>query len=213
MKQAVIFDFDGTIADSFDYVFDFMWQQAGKKHIADRAEKDSYRHMHMRDMARRMGVAWWKLPILYFRGRKRMAGKVRDVKPFTGISEQIKILHEAGFVLYILSASSRQTIRYFLKHYELNEYFKAVYAKAVPFGKEPLIRRMVKRQRLNPANCWMVGDLASDATAAKNQGMRSLAVSWGFEEREPLVRVANFVVDKPEAISKTILGVAGADTI
>lgn len=211
MKQAIIFDFDGTIADSFEYVFNFLWGQARKDYVPEKAEVDSYRHMHMRDMARKMGIAWWRLPALYFRGRKQMNDRVADVKPFPGMVEQIRSLHEADYTLYILSASSRRTIRHFIKHYDLHDCFRAVYAGAVPFGKEPLIRRMVRHQHLKSIDCWMVGDLGTDALAAKSQGMRSIAVSWGFDEHESLVKAADYVVDTPDEISKIII--ANTDTI
>jgi len=210
-KPAVVFDFDGTIADSFEYVFDFLWRQSGQDHTPKQAEIDSYRHMHMRDMARKMGIAWWRLPAVYFRGRRHMRDKVADVRPFAGMLEQIEQLQKAGFTLYILSASSLRTIRRFLEHYGFMHHFRAIYAGAVPFGKEPLIRRMVNRQHLTPANCWMVGDLSTDALAARATGMRSLAVSWGFDERPALTKAADYVVDKPSDIARVIL--ANTDTM
>lgn len=210
-KPVVVFDFDGTISDSFPYVFDFLWKEAKKSYQPESAEIKKYVHMHMKDMALKMGVPWWQLPKVYYKGRRQMRHKVAEVQPFDGMIEQVRLLHEQGFTLYILSASSRRTIHRFLQHHELTGYFRAIYAGAAPFGKEPKVRRLIRRQRLQHDVCWMVGDLATDAIAAKASGMKTVGVTWGFDSRESLERAADFVVDKPADISRVIM--ANTDTM
>ena len=66
---AIIFDFDGTIADSFDYVAGFLESHVRKQHALTEAEKQKLRGMTMRQMAHHLGSPTWKLPWLFVIGR------------------------------------------------------------------------------------------------------------------------------------------------
>ena len=142
MKRAVIFDFDGTIANSFDYVFNFIW---GESHRSEprpaRSEMDTYRDMSMKDMALKAGIPWWKLVPLYFKGRRIMRANMPDIQPFDGMPEQIIKLHEAGYELHIVSSNSRRNIHRFLHDKNLQQYFKSVQAGSTIFGKRRKFRQ------------------------------------------------------------------------
>jgi phosphoglycolate phosphatase len=182
MKKAVIFDFDGTIADSFDYVFDFLREAAGNTHEFTPTERRELRQMSMKRLALHLGVPFWKLIPTYFRGRRVMRAQMEHVHSFKGMPEAISELHKAGHGLYVVSANSAHNIRILLRKQGLESYFHDVQGGAGYAGKAALIQKVMRRKGLSRENTWYVGDETSDVVAAARAGIPCLAVAWGFAD-------------------------------
>jgi phosphoglycolate phosphatase len=197
----VIFDFDGTIADSFTYVLRFLEEEAAKSKPMSKQEQSAYRGMSMKDMALQLGIPLWRLPSLYFKGRRVMRGHILHVKPFNGVPEAIKALHDDGQVLCIVSANSAKNVRQFLRHYKLDSYFSSVRGGAGLLGKVTPIKQLLRRYKVAPDECWYVGDEVQDVASAKAAGVKSLAVSWGFANVEKLAQYEpTALVELPQEI-------------
>ena len=54
--KTVIFDFDGTIADSFDFVLNFLVKAANKPPIENPKLRAAYRNVSMVAIARELGI-------------------------------------------------------------------------------------------------------------------------------------------------------------
>ena len=53
---------------------------------------------------------------------------------------------------------------------------------------------------------WMIGDEARDIKASKKSGIKSIAVTWGFQDEATLRRLnPDFIVKTPEDILKIIV--------
>lgn len=185
-RQAVIFDFDGTISDSFEYVFEFLKSEAGNNIDYSEADLRNFRGMSMRRLALHLGVPVWRMPVLYFRGRRVMRAHMEHVLPFDGMVKTIRRLHADGYELYIASSNSGHNIRHLLRREGVLGCFRAIRGSAGLTGKPALIRQLLVRYRLPRQSVWYVGDELGDITAAARAGVRSLAVSWGFAEPEQL---------------------------
>ncbi|MDB5169574.1 MAG: gph 1 [Candidatus Saccharibacteria bacterium] len=188
--KTVILDFDGTVADSFDFVFDFLVKEAGHEPIHTPGIRDSYRQLSMIGIARRLGIPWLRLPLLLMSGRREMASRMLHVKPVEGMLDVIEQLHGHGYQLMILSTNSATTIRKFLDQYKIEDYFEKVVGNVGIFGKAPALRRLTKSYRLSSTDCIYVGDEVRDIEASSAAGMRSIGVTWGFAD-ERFLRLAN----------------------
>jgi len=185
-RKAVIFDFDGTIADSFVYVLNFLKAEAGNMQTYSIAEQKTLRQMSMKRLALHIGVPVWRLPLVYFKGRRVMRAHMEHVQPFAGMPQVIAELHAAGYQLFIASANSGKNIRHLLKGQGLDHYFKAIRGGSGYTGKASFIRQMLIRYRLSKDLTWYVGDETSDVVAASAAGVRCLAVTWGFADPKSL---------------------------
>jgi phosphoglycolate phosphatase len=185
-QRAVIFDFDGTIADSFDYVFNFLKSEAKNTDTLTSKQQKELRKMSMKRLALHLGVPFWRLPMVYFKGRRVMRAHMEHVQPFAGMEAVIQQLHEQGCALFIASSNSPRNIRRLLKQRGIAVYFKAVRGGAGFTGKASLIRQLLLRYRLPKATTWYVGDETSDVVAASAAGLKCLAVGWGFADPEKL---------------------------
>jgi len=186
MKRAVIFDFDGTIADSFEYVYGFLKQEAHNTREYSAQQQHDLRRMSMRRLALHLGVPVWRMPYTYIRGRRIMRAHMEHVKIFPGMAKVITQLHRDGVQLFIASSNSKRNLHHSLKHYGLSQYFTAVVGGAGFTGKRSAIRRLLVRYRLPKATTWYVGDEMSDVVAATAAGIPCLAVTWGFADPEKM---------------------------
>lgn len=192
----IIFDFDGTIADSFDYVADFLAREAGRYPLNEE-EKDGLRGLSMFAMARKLNFQWWELPGLFIRGRSRMHHTIKKLDPFAGMPELIRKLHAEGHELFIVSSNSLRNVRSFMRRHELQQYFIDMYGGIGLFGKAPALRRLLRRQQLEKASAVYIGDELRDVESAQLIDMRVIAVTWGFAHPADLKAL------KPTALVRT----------
>lgn len=204
-RRAVIFDFDGTIADSFEYVLNFLKAEAHNAHDYTAVDKKTLRQMSMKRLALHLGVPVWRLPLTYFKGRRVMRAHMEHVKPFTGMPQVIKQLHAEGYQLFVASANSGKNIRHLLRQQDLLPYFKAVRGGSGYAGKASFIRQMLVRYRLSRQSTWYIGDETSDVVAATASGVRCLAVTWGFADPKSLKEMEpEGIADKPADITRIV---------
>src|SRR5579884_3740272 len=185
---AIIFDFDGTIADDRDYIINFMVRGARRAPLTSEQRLALY-GLSLISMARRLGYSWWKLPNLYLKGRTSMNRAAGRMETFSGISSVIKKLHAEGHQLFIVSSNSVSNIRRFLKKHKLRQYFVQVYGGIEVFGKAPVYRQLLKDHSLEPNQTYCIGDEVRDIEAAKTVGIKSIAVTWGFASEADLINI------------------------
>jgi phosphoglycolate phosphatase-like HAD superfamily hydrolase len=182
----IIFDFDGTIADSFEYVAGFLERHVRNTHPLTETEKQKLRGMTMREMAAHLGSPAWKLPWLFIIGRRAMGKAIYDVPVFAGMGKVIEQLHAEGHELMIVSSNNNRNIKRSLKQHHLYKYFTDIYGNAGFFGKRRAIRSILWRNSLQAKDTVYIGDEARDVVAAKAANVRSIAASWGFDKAEIL---------------------------
>ena len=201
---AIIFDMDGTIADSFDYVADFLAASARRGPLS-REEKDALRGMSIASMARTLGIKWWQGPGLIWKGRRRMKHSIKDLRSFSGMPQLIKKLHNEGHELFLVSTNSVRNIRLFMHRQKIHKFFLQIYGGVGIFGKPMALRQLLREHHIDPEHAVYVGDEIRDVEAAKVIGIRAIAVSWGFASRLGLESAnPTAMADSPEELLKIL---------
>lgn len=205
--NAVIIDFDGTLADSFDQVLDFLLQQTGRQ-LSDLPveERDKLKDLSMKDLALQVGIPLWRLPFVYFEGRAKLTKRMHATPIFPGMVEVLAALQAEKYQLFIMSSNSKRNINRFLSEHGLGGYFTRVYGSAGWFGKGPSLKKALKRNHLEPSKTVYVGDEVRDVIAAQIAGMPSVAVNWGFSSDEALLKHSpTILVRSPAELQKSLV--------
>lgn len=188
--RLAIFDFDGTLADSFPFfisVFNQIADELGFRRVAAE-EAQQLRHHDTRTIMRHVGMPPWKLPL----ASRSFIGLMREnaarIPLFEGIADVLHTLDREGVRLAIVSSNSEQNVRLVLGPH-LSALFGHYECGMSMFGKAGRIRKVVKRAAVPAAHALYVGDQALDADAARRAGVAFGAVSWGYAPIEALRRV------------------------
>lgn len=201
--MAIIFDFDGTIADSLPAIIDVFEELTGRVGQYDEGHIAKYRHLSLLELTSELQVPKWKIPMLLVKGRSMLQKHLTDITPHPGIHAVLATLQARDVRMYILSSNSTQNVNDYLKHHDLAKYFNEVYGGASLLGKAPRLNKLIETERIDKANSWYVGDETRDVIAAHAVGLHMASVTWGYNSREALeIKQPDFLADTPEALLK-----------
>jgi phosphoglycolate phosphatase len=185
--QLVIFDFDGTLADSADWMirtFNDMGQQFGLRQVTAR-EVEMLRGRSNREIIAYLGVPMWKVPSIAAEMRRRVSTQAEQIPLFPGISEMLQALRVGGVRTAIVSSNSEENIRRILG--EPNASLIDDYeCGASLFGKARKLRAVVARSGVAAQETICIGDETRDIEAAREARIASGAVLWGYARAEVL---------------------------
>lgn len=188
--QLAIFDFDGTLADSFPWAASVVNQYAdryGFKRI-DPADHAALRNYDARKLMQHLGVRMWKVPGMARDVRKRMAQEIDKIPLFPGVDEMLQALANAGVLLAAVSSNSEANVRNVLGARN-TAHFTIFSCGASVFGKAPKLKSVMKKCRVAPESTILIGDEIRDAHAANKTGMAFGAVAWGYTNPDALLEV------------------------
>ncbi len=182
----VIFDLDGTLADSFPWflrVVNGVAREYGFKEIAPE-QVDDLRRAGSREILKRLEVPLWKLPMIGARMRTLKRAHIDDIPLFPGVSDMLKALTASGVRLALVSSDNEANARRQLGTDAA--LFSEFDCGASLFGKAAKFSRLIKRTGVAPQNVIAIGDEVRDIEAAKSAGVAFGAVSWGYADAQAL---------------------------
>jgi phosphoglycolate phosphatase-like HAD superfamily hydrolase len=185
--KSVIFDFDGTIANSFAAtlrIANALAPTFGYRPAAPE-EVEVLRGWSYRQVAAELGVPWHKIPLIAARIRKELSTSVAQLETFDGLPNVLTELRARGFGLGILTSNSKANVERFLAAHELKQ-FEFVSTSASVWGKKRRLEALLRSHRLAAHEVAYVGDEVRDIEATKPLAIRMVAVGWGYARRETL---------------------------
>lgn len=179
--RLAMFDFDGTLADSFPFflsVFNTVAARHAFRRI-DVARAGELRHLGVRQMMDHVGLPAWKLPLASKTFMAVMQDSAHEIPLFDGIADALRHLHDRGVQLAVVSSNSEHNVRAVLGP-ELTALVARFDCGMSVFGKASRIRAVLKACGAAPSEALYVGDQATDAEAARKAGVAFGAVHWGY---------------------------------
>lgn len=204
-RKILIFDFDGTIADTFPFVLQIVDKLSIKYNFApvDEMNLEKYRAMEVKDIFKEANVPFWKLPFMVRDAQNELKKVIREVEPIKGILpilQELKKQHR----LMLLTSNTKGNVDYFLAKYELNV-FEHIRVGASIFGKSRQINKIVRDFSLQKSDCVYIGDEVRDIQAAHKSGIKVVTVTWGYNSMELLKRYnPDFIITRPTELSSII---------
>lgn len=185
----VIFDFDGTLANSFPFFL------ATINRLAD---EHGFRHVHpddvqtlrtydARQVLRHLGLPVWKVPLVAASFRTRMASDIDNITRFDGVDTLLKALKQKGVFMSLITSNSFQNAQRVLGFQNMAHFSHPQCGTAL-FGKTAKLKRLLRTMEMAPDDAIYIGDEIRDIEAARMAGMHCGAVGWGYTTLETLRR-------------------------
>ena len=204
--RAVIFDFDGTLVDSFEatrLAANALAPELGFR-TATREEAQLFRTWPYRKIADHIGLPMYKVPIVAARVRKEMKRTVPQMRPVEGLVEVLVELRARGATLGILTSNSRDNVDGFLSANGIDS-FHFVHTARDVWGKGRRLEKLLKKRGLTPREVAYVGDEVRDIEASRTAAVRAVAVGWGYSAPELLASHApDAVIRRPEELLEAV---------
>lgn len=202
-----IFDYDGVLVDSLDAVIsasrDFC-RSIRHGHTLDKKTITTLDPMTYAELARSIGLPTGQIePFSSFVFSRLQASA--DATPFfPGIEALLR--QRASAKNAIISGNAREVIAAKLSAHALDRQVNRIFGAYEPGDKAEKIHRARAEFKADPARTCMIGDSVSDIRYAKQAGVQSVAVTWGWQSRDTLTREQpDFIVESVSEL-KTLLG-------
>jgi phosphoglycolate phosphatase len=131
---------------------------------------------------------------------------------YPGVREVVDALFADGHKLAVLTNKPTRISSDILSALALRQSFARVYGGDSFAGKkpDPIGIRTLMNETVTAANeTWMVGDSGVDVQTARNAGVRSCGVAWGFQPDAFEVDRPDLLVEKPAELLRCLA--AGAE--
>ena len=197
--KLAIFDFDGTLGDTLGWMLDASDALADRFGYLklDRGKLDTLRTMSARDLMKLQKLPALKLPMIAAHFQKLMTADAGRIEMFDGAPDMLRALHGAGVKLAIVSSNSEENIRLILGP-ELCGLISMFSCGASMFGKASKFRKVLKALGVKPGETISIGDEIRDIDAAREVGLATGVVSWGY------TKAAALKAQNPDRVFETI---------
>ncbi|WP_197414425.1 HAD-IA family hydrolase [Bacillus sp. FJAT-29937] len=205
MIKHIIFDFDGTIANS-QYAFVSAWNQLAEKHRFKKVEHDKLedlKKLTIKERSKLLNFPMYKLPIVMPELYAAYRQSILDVTLFEGIKELLNELENRGYHTAIISSNSEENIRQFLNRNEVK--VTDILCSSRIFGKDKMIKKFLKSYNVQPSQVIYVGDEHRDIVACKKCSVKIIWVGWGYDGIE-VVQSENpdYMIQTPDEILQIV---------
>ena len=186
-KKLLLFDFDGTVIDNSEGIFNCVNYAADKLGLPRPARRDlrAFVGPPLYDsFAKYMGADHGTALKLVDAYRERYAPKgINEAVLYPGMAQMLSSLQAQGFTLAVCSGKPRDFVMKIARTLGIFDRFSGFYCTTfsdIGLKKEDYIRQAMEAHGVSPAGTLMVGDTKSDVLAAKKAGVECIGVTYGF---------------------------------
>lgn len=212
--KLAIFDLDGTILDTLEDLADAMNYALGEHGYPGRTIEEVRRFVGngIRKLIERAvpaGLAKEEIDGVhetfsaYY--QQHCADKTR---PYEGVLPLLERLRAAGCLTAVVSNKADAAVQPLCRRY-YNGLFDYAVGERTGIRRKPdpdSVQEVLRRLQVEAADAVYIGDSEVDIQTAKNAGLDSIIVTWGFRDRDYLEsQGGRRFVDRPEEIEQIIL--------
>jgi len=164
----IIFDFDGTLADS-TAVFASVWNTIARKYDFKEVKLediDALKKISLIERSKLFNFPLHKLPIILPQFYRLYQQSLQDVHLFDHIKDVLKAIADKGYTIAIISSNASDNIIEFLKVHDIDCVSEVLCSSHI-FGKDKVIKKYLKEANINRSDVFYVGDEQRDIIACK----------------------------------------------
>jgi phosphoglycolate phosphatase-like HAD superfamily hydrolase len=186
--RTLVFDFDGTIADTLGEtrrIFNQIAPDYGIRQVEEH-ELAELRHLSLKELLDHLNIPKRRVPALITRGTGMMRGNITQLQLIEGIGEVLIELRRHVDSFGILTSNATANVDLFLKTHGLRDQFDFISSTSKLTGKAKHLKAIRKTFSLHPGEMLYIGDELRDVKASQKAGIPIAAVTWGFNSRASL---------------------------
>lgn len=187
--KLVIFDFDGTIVDSYPIFIDSLNELSAKHRFQKIAydEQHKLRCMSSTEVLKELRIPLWKVPAILSDFRQIMRQRINEIHPFNSMVNTMCSMMQGHVKIAIATSNSIFNVKAILGEEFIN-HLATLECGSTLFGKSLHLRRILEKTYTDKSQAIYVGDEVRDAQAAKRVGISFGAVAWGYTDLDALLR-------------------------
>ena len=204
--STMIFDFDGTIANTFDLAVSVLNRLSYKYNFnrINASEIETVKSKSATQLISDLGISKSMVPIIVSSARREMNRQIEKITPIDGVKNLVIALQSRGFNLGILTSNSSKNVKAFLAANQMN-YFSFIQAYSSLWGKNIQLRRLIKRFQLPRRDVLYIGDEMRDIDAARKSGVAIAAVTWGYNSKSVILQhQPDFILSVPNEMLEIV---------
>ena len=192
--QCVIFDLDGTLLDTSPGITECVRYAGEKLGYPSLSEEqllsfigpplqDSFMRVYGCDRSQAEALT------AAYREQYRK-GAILKAKPYDGMETLLAALGQRGLCAAVATGKPQMYAEQILRNFELDRFFRVIHGEDLEgkLKKSELIRLCAEDTGVPCEQCVMIGDTEYDARGAKDAGVPFIGVSYGFGDRDEMLR-------------------------
>lgn len=211
--KMLLFDFDGTLGDTFQVGFEILNQLADEFGFHRLKVEDIPRSRAMRvgEFLSFLGVPKTRIPQIAKRGSSELGKRIHEIALFSGLKELLTVLHQRGYRLGIITSNTEENVRAFLRNHQI-EMFELIRCSSKLLGKARMIRSALRQAGISKHEALYIGDEVRDIEACQKVGIRIAAVIWGYSSTESLAgQNPDALLSSPEQLWNVLAAMQGEE--
>ena len=216
--KLIAFDVDGTILDTLDSIIHVLNETLyangfykvddkeyirkalgyGSYYLIEQALIFPYNHFYDKNVTKQVLQDYLK---------RYMADDASLTKPYEGVVDLIKELKEEGYKVIAYSNKPDSVLKPLMKE-KFGDVFDDVLGQVEGQAPKPnpeILLNMLDRIGISKDDAVYIGDSDVDVETARNAGMKMIAVTWGFRDRDFLEKLnPDYIVDNTKELKEAI---------
>jgi len=208
--RALIFDFDGTIANTLPIVLSQTARISQKYKLNKEAQEilKLASQLPLWQLLRELNISWIKKFFILWdvkQAQEQLSTEIEYIEPFHGMKEVLTELANRRIKLYIYSSNIQKIVVKFLEKEKIINLFEKIYTGGSLFGKAKGLTKILKKENLTNTEVLYVADEIRDLIACRKANIKMIGVAWGLAGEQTLVQAhADFIVRNPIEILEII---------
>jgi phosphoglycolate phosphatase len=188
MKTILIFDYDGTLADSFHIVLDVM-KQISKKHNLTDVDVENLRkffEFNIDDALDNWGKNSIKKKLILADLLIHLRLQENKIKLFSNVKSTLNKLSKK-YDMYIVTSNFARIVNKKLKQNNINVFIDVLGLGA---GRSKVKKiNLIKEKYPKDTTFYFIGDTVADMKEAKETKIKTIASTYGYHEKERLQKL------------------------